>query len=167
ASFLPVHHRQDAENPSTLRGYCGDRLRRRVPGGNHVLHDDDRDTGPEAAFDAPCRTVAFRLLADREGVEGPPLGPGGGRPGVGAGAVASAAATSAANAVTVGWRRLGSRSRPRITAASSAGGKRRPAPTWLSDVGSWVSSCWNSSRGVRPLCGCCPVSIQYAIVARL
>src|SRR5207253_1853580 len=68
-------------------------------------------------------------------------------PALGDGAAASAVATSAANAITVGWRRLGSRWRPFITAASSAAGKRRPGTTSLSGTGSWVRSCWNSSRG--------------------
>src|SRR4029077_8920593 len=84
----------------------------------------------------------------------PPLGPDRVDP------PAMPAATSSANASTVGCRLAGSRSRPRITAASSAGGNRRPGVAWLSGLGGCVSSCWNSSRGVRPVCGCWPVSSQ-------
>src|SRR5437868_5144892 len=75
--------------------------------------------------------------------------------------------TSSANAATVGCRLAGSRSRPRITAASRPGGNRRSGAAWLNGRGGCVSSCWNSSRGVRPVWGCWPVSSQYVIVARL
>src|SRR5207249_6204242 len=57
-------------------------------------------------------------------------------PGLGDGAAASVAVTLAANAVTVGGRRPGSRSRPCITAASSPRGKRRPGTASFSGVGS-------------------------------
>src|SRR5947207_13222920 len=83
ASIRPSHPIQYIEVASALSGYGGDRIRSRVPGGDHVFHDDDGDTGLEAAFDTPTRAVAFRLLADREGVELLPLGPGGGGNGVG------------------------------------------------------------------------------------
>src|SRR5947199_18121 len=59
--------------------------RRRVAGGEHAVRDHDGDTGLERAFDTPTRAVPFRVLADREGVERLPLGPGGGGNGVGDG----------------------------------------------------------------------------------
>src|SRR6266699_138086 len=85
APLLPVHYGQDAEDPSALGDDGGDRLAGRVPGGDHVLHDDDGGTGGEAAFDAPAGAVGLGLLADGEGVDDPPLGPGGGGHGVGDG----------------------------------------------------------------------------------
>src|SRR5256885_7090764 len=37
-SFLSVHDGQDAEDPSALGGDCGNGLRCRLPGRDHVLH---------------------------------------------------------------------------------------------------------------------------------
>src|SRR6184192_2528123 len=88
-------------------------------------------------------------------------------PPLGAGPAAIPASTSAANAVTVGCRWAGSRASPRITAAWSAAGNSSPTTAWFNGTGAAVSSCWNSSRGVRPVYGWTPVRSQYVIVARL
>src|SRR5438105_1572605 len=64
-SFLSVHDGQDAEDPSALGGDRGNGLRSRVPGRDHVLHDDDGGTGPEATFDAlpvPWALACLRTL---------------------------------------------------------------------------------------------------------
>src|SRR5213076_2972683 len=84
-SFLSVHDGQDAEDPSALGGDRGNGLRCRVPGRDHVLHDDDGGTGPEATFDALSGAVSLGLLAHAEGVEGHSLSSGGGGHGVGDG----------------------------------------------------------------------------------
>src|SRR5256886_7034881 len=65
-SFLSVHDGQDAEDPSALGGDCGNCLRCRLPGRDHVLHDDHGGTGPEATFDALSGAVGLCLLAHAE-----------------------------------------------------------------------------------------------------
>src|SRR3989454_11804505 len=84
-SFLSVHDGPDAEGPAALSGDRGNGLRNRVPGRDHVLHDDDGGTGPEATFDALSGAVGLGLLAHAEGVEGHSLSSGGGGHGVGDG----------------------------------------------------------------------------------
>src|SRR6266496_6399141 len=61
-----------------------------------------------------------------------------------------AASSSSANAVTVGCRSPGCRDRPFITAASSAGGNLRLLAS-DNGVAFPLRSCWNNSRGLRPL----------------
>src|ERR1041384_8048827 len=68
------------------------------------------------------------------------------------------AQNAAANSPTVLNRRLRSRSSPVITAASIAGQDLSPLTASLSGIGAWVSSCWKSSRGLRPGKGSTPVS---------
>src|SRR5256886_11854646 len=55
--------------------------------------------------------------------------------------------TSSPNAATVGCRLAGSRSRPRITAASRPGGNRRSGAAWLNGRGGRVGSCLGRSPG--------------------
>src|SRR5947208_1498408 len=75
-----------------------------------------------------------RLTARLSASSKPTLGADPGEP------PAMPAVTSSANAATVGCRLAGSRSRPRITAASRPGGKRLSGAAWLKGRGGWVSS---------------------------
>src|ERR1043166_3705398 len=110
-------------------------------------------------------TVADRALAE-EGRERLLLGHSPPRrkkeerkpPFLAAGSPPAAGQNASAKSPTVLNRRVRSRSRPVITADSTAGENRSPLIASLSGTGAWVRSCWNSSRGLRPGKGSTPVS---------
>src|SRR5438034_3713608 len=79
ATFVAVHHGQDAKHPAPLALDDADGLLGGAAGGDHVFHDDHARAGREAALDAVSGAVVLPFLADGEGVEdGSPPARGGG-----------------------------------------------------------------------------------------